>query len=596
MDACSDPAIERVVLMTAAQIGKTKLLENVLAYFCDLDPSPILFMLPTLDLALTFSKDNLAPMFRDTPTLAGRLLDVKSRDSGNTLLHKAIAGGGRLTIVGANSPSGLAMRPIRVVLADEIDRFPVSAGTEGDPLSLGEKRTRNFPNRKLINTSTPTDKGFSRVEELYESSDQRLYHVPCPHCGDMQPLEWKNLRWERGEDGAHLPDTAAMVCVGCGCLIEERHKREMLNCGEWIATATGTPGIAGFHLNALYSPWVFWSELVREFLAARKNPPKLKVFVNTALAQTWEDAGERVDSDALDDRRESYLAEIPNGVAILTAGIDVQKDRLELLIVGWGPDQESWRIRHERIYGNPAGDEVWTRAAVFLTRPYQTEYDGVDLRIRATCIDSGHQTQQVYKFVRPRQRRRVWATKGVGGQPGRPLLSKPTKSNKHGVTLYTIGTDTAKDLLFERVRIIEPGPGYLHFCNQTDTGSDAEFLNQYGSEKAVTVYRKGRPIREYRLLGGRRNEAIDLEVLNLAALHTLGPAVSDHLDRWLKRVRRRAVEVQRERPEKQRDEELIAELEQRPKTVVDPLGNRYQTVEHKPRGRRRRGGWVSGIR
>jgi phage terminase large subunit GpA-like protein len=610
MDACSDPEIERVVLMTAAQVGKTKILENVLGYYCHLNPAPILFMLPTLDLALTFSKDNLGPMFRDTPALSGKLSEVKSRDSGNTLLHKSVEGGGRLTIVGANSPSGLAMRPICVVLADEIDRFPASAGTEGDPLSLGEKRTRNFPNRKLIDTSTPTDEGFSRVDELYETSDKRLYHVPCPHCGELQPLYWttakegtqervRHLVWDRTDDGDHLPETAAYLCRECGCLIEERHKREMLECGDWVPTAVGLPGVAGFHLNALYSPWVSWADLVSEFLAARKNPEKLKVFVNTGLAQTWTEEGEQIDSTQLDSRRESYLAEVPAGVGVLTASIDVQKDRLELLVVGWGAGQESWRIRHERIYGDPEDAEVWSRADVFLTRPYETEYEGVDLRVRATCVDSGHQTLTVYTFVRPRQRRRVWATKGVGGQPGRPLLSKPGKANKHGIRLYTIGTDTGKDKLFKRLQITDPGPGYMHFCRQTDTGSDDEFLKQYGAEKAVAVYRKGRPVKEYRLIGGRRNEAIDLEVMALAALHTLGPAVADHLDRWIKRLRTRAVKAQQEKPKRERDAELITALEEPPRPDTDPLNNRYREVDKsgtkkRRRGKRRRGGWLNG--
>jgi phage terminase large subunit GpA-like protein len=563
LDAFSEPLVDTVVVMSSAQVGKTEVVNNVVGYYIDRDPAPILVLQPTVQMGEAWSKDRLSTMLRDTPKLRGKVKDPRSRDSGNTLLHKTFPGG-HITIAGANSAAGLASRPIRVVLADEVDRFPASAGTEGDPLSLATKRTATFWNRKLGYFSTPTLKGFSRIEAAFQESDQRRYYVPCPHCAHRQTLVWERLLWTDGN-----PDTAAYACEACGALIEEQDKGVMLAGGVWVA---GNPGAraAGFHLNALYSPWARWAELVREFLAAAGNPERLKVWINTVLGETWEEQGETLNHDALSARRERYAAPVPAGAGILTAGVDVQGDRLEVTVRGWGRGEESWLIHWEAIFGDPGRPEVWQTLEATLTRGWAHE-SGAELRIEAACIDTGgHHTAAVYEYVKPRQSRRVYAVKGAS-TPGRPLLSRASRANRAGVKLFTVGTDTAKDVLFSRLRIVEAGPGYLHF----PAWLEEEYFRQLTAEKVVTRFRKGRPVRYYEKTRPR-NEALDLEVYALAALHSLGTAVTQSLGARVERANADGAAVRA----------AIDAGEPEPAPTAPVRGA----------GRRRGGGWVNSWR
>lgn len=527
MDAFSDPTISRVVVMSSAQVGKTEIVLNVLGHFIDLDPAPILVLQPNVEpMAKAFSKDRVAPMIRECPRLRSLFIESGRRESSNTLLHKAFPGG-HLTVAGANSAAGLASRPIRVVLCDEVDRYPASAGDEGDPIALASKRTATFWNRKIGELSTPTIKGVSRIERSYNASDQRRYYVPCPECDHYQTLKWAQLVF----------DEAAYACESCGALIPETAKPGMLARGEWRAeNPEGASYAAGFHLNALYSPWTTWRELIIEFREAKKSPDTLQTFVNTVLGETWEADGEIVDASTLAARRESYRAEVPLPVGILTAGVDVQRDRLEVAIKGWGAGQESWLVCHARIYGDPQRADVWERLeSGYLSREWKHE-SGAVLKVRAACIDSGDQTQAVYAFVRPRQRRMIFATKGHSVR-GKPIISRPSKANKYGVRVVPLGTDTAKDVIFPRLALLSPGtPGYCHFPMPTAEGADDEYLAQFAGEKVFIRRVKGVPVREYRQVRDR-NEAIDLEVLNLAALHLLGAGVYDQLAIWADKLR-----------------------------------------------------------
>jgi len=353
MDAVSDPLIETVVVMSSAQVGKTEVVNNIVGYHIHQDPAPILVLQPTVEMAQTWSKDRLAPMLRDTPALKGRVKAPRSKQSANTLLHKVFPGG-HITMTGSNAPASLASRPIRVVLCDEVDRYPPSAGTEGDPVSLARKRATTFWNRKVILTSTPTGAGTSRIEAEFEQSDKRYFMVPCPHCEASQRLLWGNVKWLKGEDGESLPDTAAYHCGECGALWSEAERLAAIRKGEWQATADGGR-IAGFHLSELYSPWSSIPDMARNFLAAKKNTETLRTFVNTALGEPWEDRGEQVDQASLYSRREQYAADVPDGALILTAGIDVQRDRIEMEVVGWGEGEESWNIDYRVIFGDTAG-------------------------------------------------------------------------------------------------------------------------------------------------------------------------------------------------------------------------------------------------
>ena len=505
MDAFSDPNIETVVVMSSAQVGKTETLNNVIGFHVSQDPSPMLVVQPTLDMAQTWSKDRLAPMLRDTPILQGLVKDPRARDSGNTTLHK-IFPGGHITACGANSPSSLASRPVRIVLCDEVDRYPVSAGSEGDPVSLARKRATTFWNRKIGLFSTPTNKGNSRIETAFEESDKRFFHVPCLHCRHKQVLKWAQVRWEPDR-----PETAGYACEDCGTLWTDAERVKSIRQGEWIATAESRK-VAGFHISALYSPWTTLESGVIEFLEAKKQPATLRVWVNTYLGETWEEEGEAVDDYAIAEHREDWGEHLPKDVLLLTAGVDVQDDRLELEIVGWGRDEESWSIDYRTIYGDPSSPQLWADLDSLLAQRFERE-DERELAVRAVCIDSGgHHTNSVYQYVRPREGKRIFAIKGVGGE-GKPLVGKPSRNNIGKIRLFPIGVDSAKDLLFSRMRIKEIGPGYMHFpLSRSD-----EYFRQLTAEKLVTRYHKGFARREW-VKVRPRNEALDVRVYAMAAL------------------------------------------------------------------------------
>ena len=518
MDAFSDPAVEMVVVMSSAQVGKTEILNNVIGYHVAQDPSPMLVVQPTLDMAQTWSKDRLAPMLRDTPQLQGLVKDPRARDSGNTTLHK-IFPGGHITACGANSPSSLASRPVRIVLCDEVDRYPVSAGSEGDPVSLARKRASTFWNRRIGLFSTPTNKGNSRIEAAFEESDKRLYFVPCPHCKHEQSLKWSSVSWEQDK-----PETAQYACEECGALWTDAERVRAIRHGRWQATAE-FKRVAGFHLSGLYSPWTPLDAAVREFLEAKKQPATLRVWVNTYLGETWEEQGESVDDFQLAERREEFGPQLDQGILLLTAGVDCQDDRLEVEIVGWGRDQESWSLDYRTLYGDPSSPAVWQDLDSILKQQFERE-DGKILTVRAACVDSGgHHTNSVYNYVRPREGNRIFAIKGVGGE-GKPLVGKPSRNNIGKIKLFPVGVDTAKDVLFSWMRIAEPGPGYMHFPHSR---SD-EYFRQLTAEKLVTRYHKGFARREWTKVRPR-NEALDVRVYSMAAFSILNLNINAMADR-----------------------------------------------------------------
>ena len=511
MDACSDPEIQEVVIMAGAQLGKTETLLNIIGYHIDIDPSPILVLQPTLSMGQAFSKDRVAAgLLSSTPCLKHKVKDPRARDSGNTTLHKVFPGGA-LTIVGANSPSGLASRPIRVMLADEVDRFPASAGSEGDPIQLGMKRTATFWNRKIIMVSTPTNKGSSRIDDAYQKSDKREYYVPCKHCHHDQKLKWGNVQWEEGK-----PETAGYMCESCSVLWSDTDRMWSVRNGQWVA-AEPFHGIAGFFINGLYSPWTPLSEGVREFLSVKKNPEQLRVWTNTYLAELWEDAGERLEDFELAERRES-MPNVPDDVVVMTAGVDVQDNRLEISVVGWSGrgDDESYVIEHNTIYGDPSTQQLWADLDSLLLKQYETE-SGRKIGIRSACVDSGgHFTNSVYQYCKKNMGRRIFAIKGVGGE-GKPISGRPSRNNVAKCPLFSIGVDTIKDIVFARLRINEEGSGYVHF---SDVLSD-EYFKQLTAEKVVTKYHRGFKKRIYEKIRPR-NEALDCMVYAIASYAILG--------------------------------------------------------------------------
>lgn len=512
MDSFNDTAIEQVVLMSSAQIGKSEIVLNVIAFFADQDPSPMLALQPTLEMAEAFSKDRLAPMIRDCPTLRKKFAKAGSKGSGNTLRHK-IFPGGHITLAGANSPASLAMRPVRVVLADEVDRYPASAGTEGDPVSLAFKRTAAFWNRVHGMFSTPGDEGLSRIDAAFQESDQRLYMLPCPHCDSFHRLQWKNVKWDTDEDGEVGADVW-MVCPDCGCVIEEKDKSRMLRRGRWEATKRFT-GIAGFHLSELYSPWSTWRQVRNTFLRSKNSPERLKTWVNTSLGETWRQEEDAADMNALQNRREPYT-QPPGTALVLTAGVDVQDDRLEIEVVGWGHDLESWGVDYRVLSGDPGKPELWKRLADMLSERWRRD-DGVELHIASVGIDSGgHFTTQVYNFA-GKFPGRVFALKGMAGA-GRPIVSRPSRRNKGKIPLYTVGVDMVKELFFfSHLKTMTPGPGYCHFPSTYDE----TWYTQLTNERPIIKHKSGVPVRVWIAKG--RNEALDCRVYAIAAVHILRP-------------------------------------------------------------------------
>jgi phage terminase large subunit GpA-like protein len=532
MDVVNDPNIETVVYMIASQLGKTACFLNILFYFTDQDPSPILFVMPTETNAEDISKERIATAIRDTPALTPLFGNPKTRDSGNTLLKKKFPGG-FLAMAGANAPRGLASRPVRILAMDEVDGYPASAGTEGDPLTIAEARTTNFWNRKKLYASTPSIKDASRIEKLYEKeSDRRKYEVPCPHCGVFQTLEWESLHWPSPKSGAakHDPEGCYYVCVS-GCEILEVEKIDMVRAGRWVKTRPGGGDgkTAGFQLNVLYSPWKSWPSVINDWLKSYKRHEERKAFWNTRLGRTFEVVGETVDDAQLMLRRIVYESEVPAQALVLTAGIDVQADRIECEVVGWGKDDQSWSIDYIMLRGNPAVPDFWLGVDELLKNRYR-HASGAYLHIACAFIDSGYHAAQVYRFCRPRQVKRIFACKGQAG-PAVPL-TKPRgkRTHKARIDLRIVGIDTAKESLYANLKIKEIGPGFCHFpsgfLNEQGTTVekkvyDRDYFEQLTAEKLITEMDGMTPVRKW-VKKRERNEALDCRVYAMAALDDLG--------------------------------------------------------------------------
>lgn len=515
MDACSDVEVEEVILIMASQTGKTEIFNCAIGYFIHQDPAPIMMVQPTKEMGEAWSKDRLVPMVRDTPVLNELMHIDTKRDGENTILHKRFPGG-NLTIAGANSPASLASRPKRIMVLDEVDRYPMSAKKEGRPSKLAIKRTTTFWNRKILKSSSPTIKGESEIEDDYESSDKRKYWIQCPHCNEKQKMLFEQLKWPDGE-----PEKAVYVCSENGCIMTDGDKYYMLQHGEWRAEAP-FKGRAGFHLSSLYSPWVKFGDFAKRFVESKNDPEKLKVFINTDLAETYEENldGDGIDENEITNRVEDY-EHAPAGVLLITASVDVQDDRLEVEICGWGVDEESWSIQYAVIHGDPGTKQVWQDLDHLLEEPIQhARYD--PMRIECVCVDAGgHHADAVYTYTKLKQKqgRRFFAVRG-SSTSGKPIISKPSNNNAQRVKLFFIGTDTAKDTIFSRLKLTEDGAGYCHF----PAHYPEHYFTGLVSEKLVKRYTKGRTTKAYvKKTASARNEPLDLRVYNLAALKILNP-------------------------------------------------------------------------
>jgi phage terminase large subunit GpA-like protein len=534
----SDPT-EVVVLMWGAQTSKTETGNNWLGYIIHHAPGPVMAVQPTVDMAKRLSKQRLSDMIEQTPALRERVAESRSRDSGNTLLSKEFPGG-VLVLAGANSASGLRSMPARYLFLDEVDAYPLDVDDEGDPVSLAIKRTTTFGRRrKVLITSTPTVKDVSRIEKEFERSDKRRFFVACPHCGHRQWLRWRGYSDDHDDPRAkeyrlvwvdEARTAAAYKCGDCGVLIEEHHKTKMLLGGSWVPTAPGDGKTRGYQLSSLYSPlgWKSWVEILEEFERVAADPAQLKVFVNTILAETWEDSTTvRLDAEGLAARAGGYsLGTVPAGGLVLTAGIDLQRRNggyAQLVVRAWGVGDESWLVDRKVIGGDQNSPELWRQVREALDQEYPHALGG-SLRCYAAAVDSGdgETTHQVYAFARDNRARHVLATKGMS-TPGKALLGKPSKQDvnirkqtiKRGVDLWPVGSDTGKALIHARLRIDVPaGAGVMHW----PAGLDPEYWRQLTAERQVTKLVNGFPKRVWVKKDGDYNEDLDCEVLAVAAL------------------------------------------------------------------------------
>lgn len=530
MDAFNDPTVETVVVMSSAQIGKTEIINNVVGYFVDQDPSPILVLQPTLEMAETWSKDRLAPMVRDTPALNGKIADAKSRDSGNTMLHKAFPGG-HITAAGANSAASLASRPIRVTLCDEVDRYPPSAGTEGDPVTLAEKRTTTFWNKKKGRFSTPTDAGISRIEASFEEGDQQFCWIACWNCDEPQILVWEQVRWEEGK-----PETATYQCEHCGFAWSDAQRWRAIGKPDWRPSAP-FKGTRSFHVWEAYSTWVRLSDLVAAFLKAKDKPELFKVWWNTALGRPWRGKTEAPDWNRIYERREAYrMGTVPRAGLLLTAGIDVQRDRLEADVWAWGRELESWLVDHVVIDGTLADPAVRAALDDLLGRTWEHE-GGADMRLARVAIDTGYDTNEVYAYARRRGFGQVAPVKGVDGFNRSSPVSGPTlvdvttagKKVRRGARLWTVSSAVFKTEFYRALVLDRPvdedlaagkgfPPRFVHLPQQLE----AEWCKQAVAEHLATVKTKrGFPRLEWQKVRDR-NEALDNRVYARAAAWIAG--------------------------------------------------------------------------
>lgn len=530
MDSITDPSVNLITVMKSARVGFTKVLDHTVGYFIHQDPAPILIVQPKEADAWDYSSTEIAPMLRDTPVLATIAGDLRTRAAQQKIEKRVFRNGASVAFVGANSPAGFRRITARIVAFDEVDGYPAGgAGNEGDQIALGTMRSTTFWNRKIILGSTPTVQGISRIEKSWEESDQRRYHVNCPHCHARQTLKWENFKWDKGEGGKHLPETAHFRCEAMGCRIEEKDKRSLIRGGDWIAAKPFT-GHAGFHIWAAYSlfPNAAWRFLAAEWLRAYKDPLQKKTFVNLVLGLPHQEVVNVADPDALKARCEPYSHDtLPEDVKFVTFGADTQDDRIEVTFVAWGANEEAWVARHEVLHGDTSQLTVWDDFDRLISQPLETD-EGRRLMVQAGCIDSaGHRSEMVYKFCRERRRRRIYATIGRGNpNPSSPRMIWPktsTKAKNSADKPFIIGVDTAKDDLSSRLAIL-PDAQFatarsIHFPS---VGLSADYFDQLTAEHAVTRQVGIKTTRTWEKKSvGARNEAWDCLVLALASRMSL---------------------------------------------------------------------------
>lgn len=527
-----------VVFMKGSQIGGTEVLINTALYYIKHCPSPIGQFQTTEQTAKRFLKQRENPAFT--------AMGMNDLFYGDEMYIKEFPGG-ILTTGWSNSPSNFRSAPFCISLCDEISEWPDDCGGQGDPCELARRRTTNFPRRKLFWNSTPGIEGECRITKMFELGDQRHYQVPCPHCGELHKWEWGNVVWDCDSNGKALPQTVRMRCPHCGEEYGEYHKTELMALGQWVAENPDGE-YPSFHINALYSPlgWYSWANAVSDFVKAKGDVNKMKSFTNNVLGEPWSlDGGKVIDPNGLMSRCEEYEAEVPDGAVVLTAGVDVQDDRLEVEIVGWGKGLENWGITNRILIGNPSEQGVWDALDSILMASYRNSLNE-NLYVAATLIDSGgHHTDDVYRYTAKRERRNVFACVGKAGL-ARPLVTRPQKTKKslvYNASLVNVGVDIAKDQFYDWISIENPGPGYCHFPAKPDE-YNKEYFAQLTAEKRFKKWVRGSQVWAYKKLRSR-NEALDKRNYARGALNIVGIDVDKFADAGRKFLRNVAAPVRR---------------------------------------------------
>ena len=534
MDAFSDPKVRVVVVKAASQtVGKSQMMNNVIGFFIDQEPSNMVVMHPTLAAAEKWSKGRLDPLIEVTPKLHEKIPNRKSRDADSTILHRQFTGG-QMFIVGSNAPADLAAQSVRIVLADEVDRYEASAGQEGDPLELAEQRTERYWNAKIGHFSTPLIDKTSRIDASYAESDRNIWQIRCPHCaGHFAPL-WRHVEWDRGAAGEHLPDTAHMLCPLCGTFWTESDRLKAILAGQWEAQAPFI-GTRGFWINALGCRSANLPKLVRRFLRTHGSPEREKTFKNLVMAETWAEPGDSPEWQRLYDRRERFkLGTVPMGGLVLTAGSDLQKDRIEVYVWAWGRGMQRWLVDRIIIEGGPEKAQTWQKLREILEERWPHE-SGQTLGLSKLAIDTGYEANAVYTFARAvGDYQLLMPIKGSDGFDQATPVKSPTyvetarngKKLRRGAKLWSVATATFKSELYRFFRLEKPTDeiaaaegwpaGYVHLPEV-----DSEVVQQLVAERRAL--RNGRyhweKLRE-------RNEGLDCAVYARAAAWLLG------LDRW----------------------------------------------------------------
>lgn len=521
MMAVTDPSVEKITIMAPTQLMKTELINNIVGYYIDQDPSPMIVVQPTKEVAEAWSKDRLDPMLRDSPQLADKVSD-KKRESGTTILHKQFPGG-HVTMVGANAPSGLAMRPVRIVLCDETDKYPDSAGKEGDPIKLVSERAATFWNSLIVLVCSPTIENNSRIAESYDESDQRKFYVPCPKCEEPQVMEWEQVKWDEGK-----PELAKYHCVECEHPWTEPQRLKAIQQGEWEATAE-FKGHAGFHCSKLASPWEPVPKLAAKFEESRNKREQLKTFVNTQLARTYKEATDVPDWRRLYERREHYDRNvIPREAAFVTMGVDVQGNRLELEIVAWGPLKNSWSIDYRVIMGEPTDSITWEKFAKVVYEEFPIAGSKLKRGIDMVAVDSGYSTQDVYYFCKQFPKTKVMVVKGRDNMT--TVVSPPTpvdvkrkgKRFARGQMVWPVGSSHCKGELYgwlKRDGALDGEDDPYGFCHFPQYGEN--YFKMLTAEELTSKIVNGYTVRQW-VKVGERNESLDIRVYARAAASVLG--------------------------------------------------------------------------